>query len=79
MCPPATHQLSSAISTNSRSRIFFTILDGRVAVWLYGPGADRDGDVALGPSTGGMDLGTDVAAAASNSRPLVVAGPGVKV
>ena len=45
---------------------------------MYGPGADRE-DVALDPSAGGVDLGIDVATAASNSRLLVVAGPGVNV
>ena len=53
--------VSSAISTNPRSRIFFTTLCGRTAVGLYGPGVEK-----LTAGISGVDLttvGTDVVAA----------------
>ena len=69
--------VSSAISTNSRSRIFFTTLCGRAAVGLYGPGVDK-----LPAGISGVDLatvGADEAAAASSSSPLGAVRLGVNV
>ena len=69
--------VSSAISTNSRSSIFFTTLCGRTAVGLYGPGVDR---LASDVSGAGLaTLGTDVAAAASSSSPFGVVRLGLNV
>ena len=57
--------VSFAISTNSRSRIFFTTLCGRTAVGLYGPEVDRLASEVSGE--GLATFGTDMAAAASSS------------
>ena len=60
--------VSSAISTNSRSSIFFTTLCGKTAVGLYRSGVDG---LALEVSGVGLaTLGTDVAATASSSSPF---------
>ena len=62
--------VSSAISTNSRSSIFFATRCGRTAVGLYGPGVDR---LASKISRVGLaTLSTNVAAAASSSSPFGV-------
>ena len=69
--------VSSAISTNSRSRIFFTTLCGRTAVGLYGPEVDRLASEVSGE--GLAAFGTDVAAAASSSSPFGAVRLGVNV
>ena len=57
--------VSSAISTDSRSSIFFTTLCGRTAVGLYGSGVDGLASEVSG--VGLAILGTDVVAAATSS------------
>ena len=60
----------SAISTNSRSRIFFTTLGDRVAAGLNGPLVRIEWPVAEDEGIGRCpDLETVVAAAASISSP----------
>ena len=68
--------VSSDISTNSKSRIFLTILGGRDAAGLYGPWAP----MGSGTIGGGRVLLFAVAAAmASRLSPEDSADPGLKV
>ena len=69
--------VSSAISTNSRSSIFFTTLCGKTVVGLYGPGVDRLASEVSGVCL--ATLGTDVAAAASSSSPFGAASVHVQL
>ena len=65
------------MSTNSRSRIFFTTLSGSTAVRLYRPGVDRLASEVSG--VGLATLGSDVAAAASSSSLFGVVRLGINV
>ena len=67
--------VSSAISTNSRSNIFFTTFGGIVAAGLYGLGVLRVVAGNIGVSTGGFSDWA-ITAAASKSRPLAVPAGG---
>ena len=82
---PQISALSSTISTNSRSRIFFAVFGGTVARGLYGPGDDKSVDVweskTLVVLTRDVDPTTlvvaeeaapleEIAAAARRSRPV---------
>ena len=61
---------SSAISTNSKSRIRFTTLAGSEAAGLKGPFVSSGGVASCGDLAGGSEVPSDAtAAAASNSRP----------
>lgn len=61
-----TSTRSSAISTNSRFSIFFTVFGERAAAGLYGPGEVSVGGTTNGARGGGSD---DAAAVARRSRP----------
>ena len=71
---------SSAISTNSRSRIFLTTFGGRAAAGLYGPGESSTvvaGDIA-GWSPGGRNAFAAAAAAAAAARMSRLVAPPVE-
>ena len=75
--------LSSAISTYSRAKIFFTTFGGRVAAGLYGPRLWSDCRL-VPPSAGTVGFSPSTvlycrAAEASTSRPEVVPPVGLKV
>ncbi len=76
----AASMVTSAISTNSRSRIFFATLGASVAAGLNGPGLLRPMSPlcwsTVGPSP--VAEGAD-AAAASSSRPVWEPADGVNV
>ena len=70
VCWRSSSSATSAISTNSRSRILLATLAGMAAAGLYGPGRATKGVETLVPPP---DVAA--AAAASRSRPA----PGVRV
>ena len=58
----------SDISTNSRSRIFFTTFEGNVAAGLNGPAAAGEGSCGVRVSGGSGGVAAETAAA-SRSKP----------
>ena len=69
--------VSSAISMNSRSRIFLTTFGGSDAAGLNGPGCPTDGQVIEAVGVG--PRGVAKASAASRSRPIEPEGLNVGI